>query len=60
MIKTSVIKGIGGYDEEFRFAQDYRLVLQLLVNGHYGVNIPDRLLIYKVALLIPCKCLTSF
>lgn len=48
MMRKSCLLDIGGYDEEFKYAQDYRLILQLFTRRHLGVNLKDELINYKV------------
>ena len=33
MIKASLLKGLGGYDEKFKYSQDYKLFLDLIKKG---------------------------
>jgi len=44
--RKEVLKQIGGYDESFRLAQDYDLILRLMAR-YKGVNIPQFLLKYR-------------
>ena len=33
MIKASLLKDLGGYDEKFKYSQDYKLFLDLIKKG---------------------------
>ena len=46
MVRASVLKAIGGYDERFAVAQDFDLFLRLAEVGHL-VNLPDVLLLWR-------------
>jgi glycosyltransferase involved in cell wall biosynthesis len=43
MFRRSVFLDAGGYDERFRYAQDYELWLRLLAGGHRLHNLDERL-----------------
>lgn len=47
MLRTEVIRRIGGYDEELRAAEDLDLWLRLLGAGHAGGLVPEVLVDYR-------------
>jgi|SRR3989339_665691 len=47
MIKKNILLSLGGYDENFYFAQDYDLVLRIL-SKYKMTNIKEKLLCYRV------------
>jgi len=49
IIRRDALLTVSGYDEEFIYAQDYRLYLQLFESQLYGTNINEFLLIFKVS-----------
>ena len=48
-IRRDALLTVSGYDEEFIYAQDYRLYLQLFESQLYGTNINESLLVFKVS-----------
>jgi glycosyltransferase involved in cell wall biosynthesis len=47
MARTSVLRELAGYNEQFPFAQDYELALRLMAK-HQVANLAEPLLIYRV------------
>ncbi len=47
MVKRSTLIELGGYNDQFPFAQDYELVLRLM-SKHQTANLPEPLLKYRV------------
>tara|TARA_Y100000389_G_scaffold43936_1_gene38673 strand:- start:22745 stop:23440 length:696 start_codon:yes stop_codon:yes gene_type:complete len=45
LIKKEALQDIGGYDEDFLYAQDYKLITDLIRNG-YNVRIQNKILYY--------------
>ncbi|NHZ72681.1 MAG: hypothetical protein GWP17_06330, partial [Aquificales bacterium] len=46
MMRTSVVEGVGGYDERYPFSQDYALWITLAQQTELA-NLPDVLLIHR-------------
>lgn len=46
MIRTNVLRALGGYDETYRYSSDYELVCRLVLSGKV-VNMPDILMKYR-------------
>lgn len=47
VVRTNVIRHVGGYDGQLRAAEDLDLWLRLLGNGHVGGLVPDVLVDYR-------------
>jgi len=43
MFRRNVVEAVGGYDESYRYAQDYELWLRAISNSHKTHNIPQTL-----------------
>lgn len=47
MYRSSVIKKLGGYNEDFEFSQDYELWLRVIEGGYGIVSLPEYLSLYR-------------
>ncbi|USN55189.1 MAG: hypothetical protein H6765_00855 [Candidatus Peribacteria bacterium] len=47
LIKKSVLESVGGFDERRKFADDYSLYMQLLIQGYRVQNMSDILAYYR-------------
>lgn len=48
VMRRAALVAVGGYDEEYRYAADYKLWSDLLAAGYKLVNIPEVLMDYRV------------
>ena len=48
IIRTEKILRVSGYNENYKYAQDYKLYLELFKNKCYGINLKEQLLVYRV------------
>ena len=48
IIRTEKLLQVSGYNENYKYAQDYRLYLELFKNKCYGTNLKEQLLVYRV------------
>jgi len=48
IIRTEKILQVSGYNEAYKYAQDYKLYLELFKNKCYGINLKEQLLVYRV------------
>lgn len=48
IIRTEKLLQVLGYNENYKYAQDYRLYLELFKNKCYGTNLKEQLLVYRV------------
>ena len=48
LARAAVLRSAGGYDETFRYSQDYELLLRLSGAGHSLANLPERLVGWRV------------
>ena len=47
LFNTEVVRALGGYDEQYRIAQDYDLWTRIIDAGYPAVNLPERLVSYR-------------
>ena len=48
IIRTKKLLQVLGYNETYKYAQDYKLYLELFKNKCYGTNLKEQLLVYRV------------
>jgi glycosyltransferase involved in cell wall biosynthesis len=48
LMRREAVAEVGGYDEAYRYAADYRLWSELAMRGHRLVNLPVQLMRYRV------------
>jgi len=48
IIRTEKLSQVSGYNQNYKYAQDYRLYLELFKNKCYGTNLKEQLLVYRV------------
>ena len=48
IIRTEKLLQVLGYNETYKYAQDYKLYLELFKNKCYGINLKEQLLVYRV------------
>ena len=48
IIRTEKLLKVSGYNENYKYAQDYKLYLELFKNKCYGTNLKEQLLVYRV------------
>ena len=48
IIRTEKLLQVSGYNENYKYTQDYRLYLELFKNKCYGTNLKEQLLVYRV------------
>lgn len=48
IIRTEKLLQVSGYNEAYKYAQDYKLYLELFKNKCYGTNLKEQLLVYRV------------
>jgi len=48
IIRTEKLLQVSGYNENYKYAQDYKLYLELFKNKCYGTNLKEQLLVYRV------------
>ena len=47
LMRTAALKSVGGYDPQFRFAEDLDLWLRMLNNGNRFANLPQTIVKYR-------------